>query len=75
MDAVTDPFTGQVWDTDDLRPVANTDPPKVRCSQCGGRCKPHFDGPRWISCHRCYWSSHDPRRRGLLWWLRVWLGC
>lgn len=52
--------------------MANTDPPDVRCGVCGGRCQ--WDGPRWIKCPRCPWSSHDPRRVGWRWRLRVFLG-
>lgn len=53
----------------------NTDPPIVRCGVCGGRCRKDGAGfPRWIYCDRCCWSSHDPRRKGLIWRLRVWIG-
>lgn len=59
--------------TQDYNTAANTDPPPTRCGMCGGRCKPV--GRRWITCRgRCAWSSHDPRRVGLRWWLRVQLG-
>jgi hypothetical protein len=54
------------------RVCLNTDPPEVRCGMCGGRCK--NDGPRWITCRRCCWSSHNPKRIGLWWRLRVLVG-
>jgi hypothetical protein len=53
-------------------PELNTDPPLVRCRMCGRRCR--WDGPRWITCRRCCWSSSDNRRVGFVWRLRVWLG-
>lgn len=63
------------------RPVVNTDPPPVRCGMCGGRCRADStrDGfrarARWICCRSgCAWSSHSPRRIGLLWRLRVAIG-
>lgn len=56
-----------------MKTAQNTDPPDVRCSMCGSRCKP--DGPRWITCKAgCAWHSHDPRRVGWLWRLRVFIG-
>lgn len=51
--------------------ATNTAPPQVRCDQ-GHRVK--WEGPRWIYCRRCCWHSHDPRRVGLRWRLRVLLG-
>lgn len=51
----------------------NTDPPKVRCGMCGGRCRNRGSG--WIECRRpCYWSSFNPCRIGWRWRLAVWLG-
>jgi hypothetical protein len=62
----------------------NTDPPIVRCGMCGGRCRwagpwwggrRRWEGPRWIHCRPgCVWSSHDPRRVGWIWRLRVLIG-
>jgi hypothetical protein len=52
--------------------AVNTDPPEVRCGMCGGRCRNWRS--KWIECRNCAWSSHDPRRAGWLWRVRVWLG-
>ena len=54
-------------------PAMNTDPPGVRCGMCRGRCRRWKRG--WIECaNGCAWSSHDPRRTGPWWALRVLLG-
>jgi hypothetical protein len=53
--------------------MENTDPPLVRCEMCGGRAR--WWRERWIECRGdCCWSSHDPRRTGLWWRFRVWIG-
>jgi hypothetical protein len=65
-------------------PAMNTDPPGVRCGMCGGKARP-WRAPvgkqAWIECASgfpgeppCSWSSHDPRRAGPWWRLRIWLG-
>lgn len=55
-------------------PQANTDPPKVRCSWCGGRVK-WEKGGYWLTCPKLgHPSHHDPRVHGLWWRLRVLLG-
>jgi hypothetical protein len=56
-------------------PKTNTDPPVVRCGMCGGRCRRDATGWAWIECRSgCAWSSHDRRRTGPIWQLRVWVG-
>jgi hypothetical protein len=49
----------------------NTDPPQVRCTMCGSRCR--WAG-FWMECRHCSWASHDHRRVGWLWRLRVLVG-
>jgi hypothetical protein len=51
-----------------------TGEPAVRCAVClhGGRCK--WWPERWIRCRTCGWGDPDPRRCGLWWRLRVWVG-
>lgn len=60
----------------------NTAPPAVRCGMCGSRTRADATGEpfrartRWITCRRpgCAWSSQSPRRVGLIWRARIWLG-
>lgn len=62
------------------RRALNVDPPTVRCGMCGSRCRAmstrggFLARARWIDCRAGCWSSHDGRRVGLVWRLRVWLG-